>query len=105
MPKLGNPFKWLGRGTKKVVTAPVKAATKGGEIVMDALIKQLILMFARHGLTALGAVGALTGDDIQQLVSAVMIAAGLIWSAVRKIMAARQANDGAIGGPPTTLAP
>jgi len=78
--------KWIWKGPAKVVTLPVKGVKK----VTQSLYTQLALMVLRHGLTALGAGGIVSNDDMTQVVGAVATAIGLAWSAWRKIQTARK---------------
>ena len=57
----------------------------------NEVIKQFALLAVRHGLTMLGAAGAVSNDEISQIAGVAMILGGLVWSGWRKIQAARAA--------------
>lgn len=89
-----NPFKKIG----KIITAPFRGVKKGVDKVQKEVINQIILLIVRHGLTALGAGGVLSNDEVSQTVGAVSIAVSLIWSAWRKIARAKPGANGDGGG-------
>jgi hypothetical protein len=47
---------------------------------MGATFVPIIAMVLRHGLTAAGALGVMTGTQLEAIVGGVAVAAGLGWS-------------------------
>ena len=68
-----NPFKWIDKQVKSKE---------------QAMLKDVIFGFIRHGLTALGGAamtkGLASGNEVNDAIGAVMILAGLVWSAIQK---------------------
>lgn len=84
-----NPF----RVFKKL--NPIRPIKKGIGMLADKVYVQIALLIVRHALTAFGAAGALSSDELTQLAGTVSAAVGLLWSAWRKIQRARSGEDGA----------
>ena len=81
---LGRMFKTIGRVIAIPVTAPVKVVTRGAQKTMQAAIMGVI----RHILTTVGGglvvSGALSGDELNQAIGAIVTLAGIAWSVISK---------------------
>ena len=76
----------------KVVAFPVVAPIKIIQIGVKKTMKDAIFGIVRHVLTTLGgglvASGALSGDDLNAAIGAVLTLGGVIWSVINKRKAA-----------------
>jgi hypothetical protein len=63
------------------------------EVSMNStVLTQIVLMFLRHAMTALGPLGVTMTDDALMQIAAVLVTVlGLGWSAMRKLKAAKPA--------------
>ena len=81
---LGKVFKAIGRGSKKVVGAPVALVEKGKEVI----VVKVVMGIARHLLTAAGGAvvskGLASGNDVDIVVGALVTIIGVVASVLAK---------------------
>ena len=79
---IGGVFKTIGKVVAAPVVLPAKAIKNGTE---KLVIKKVITSLVRHGLTAIGGAGvAMSDNEVETIVSALMLLAGLAHSIYEK---------------------